>query len=396
MSLSENSLSENSLSGNNSSGKDSSENHSSDLGSNLSKTPLFDAHVALGGKMVAFAGFSMPVQYKLGALKEYSAVREGSAGIFDITHMGQVRVTGADALAFLQYVTTNDVAKLALGQVHYSALLNDAGTFIDDITTYKISEHGYYLCINAANRHKDIAHLLAQAADFDVCVMDESDATTLLALQGAAAQAALQGLVDSDLESIGYYTFAQVKVQGVNGIVSRTGYTGEDGFEIYIPNSIAVAVWDALLEQGAVPIGLAARDMLRTEMGYALYGHEISDAVTPVEAKLMWITKLDKGDFIGKAAVEARKLSGAQKRLIALKLTGRGIPREHYRVSVNGELSGEMTSGMHSPMAGGVGLAYVQAEHASEGELSVEIRGKHVTAERTTLPFVRSNVRRNH
>ncbi len=361
----------------------------------LLKTPLFAEHVALGGKIVPFAGYELPVQYPDGALKEYTAVREGEAGIFDITHMGQVRVTGVDSLKFLQCVTTNDVAALVDGQVQYSALLNAQGTFIDDITTYKINETAYYLCINAANRHKDVAHLQAQAANFDVVVSDESDATTLLALQGAKAQAALQDLVDTDLENIGYYKFAEVKVLGVAGIVSRTGYTGEDGFEIYIPNAIAVDVWKALLSHGAVPIGLAARDMLRTEMGYALYGHEISDEVTPVEAKLMWITKLGKDDFIGKAAVETRKAEGAQKRLIALKLTGRGIPREHYKVFVDGEESGEITSGMHSPLAGGgVALAYVKPEHVTEGQLSVEIRGKLVAAERTTTPFVRSNVRK--
>jgi len=362
--------------------------------SDLARTPLFDEHVALGGKIVPFAGFEMPVQYKNGALKEYTFVREGGAGIFDITHMGQARVSGPDALAFLQYLSTNDVSKLTAGQVQYSALLDDAGTFIDDITTYKISNTEYYLCINAANRHKDVAHLQAQTTAFDVSLVDESDDTTLLALQGMAAQAALQPLIDIDLETIGYYKFAQVKVNGIDGIVSRTGYTGEDGFEMYIPNSIAVAVWKELLENGAEPIGLAARDMLRTEMGYALYGHEISDAVTPVEAKLMWITKFDKGDFIGKAAVAARQVEGARQRLIAVKLTGRGIPREHYKVFADGVESGEVTSGMYSPMAGGVALAYVKPEHADTGELAVEIRGKRVAAERSTLPFVRSNVRR--
>ncbi len=366
--------------------------------SELMKTPLFDAHVALGGKIVPFAGYELPVQYKNGALKEYTAVREGEAGIFDITHMGQVRVEGAGALSFLQYVTTNDVSKLVDGQVQYSALLNEQGTFIDDITTYKINDEAYYLCINAANRHKDVAHLQKEATNFDVSVTDESDETTLLALQGAKAQVVLQTLVGFDLDSIGYYKFARGKI-GLNGnnsggIVSRTGYTGEDGFEIYIPNNIAVDVWNALLEQGAVPIGLAARDMLRTEMGYALYGHEISDSVTPVEAKLMWITKLDKGDFIGKAAVEARKAEGATKRLIAIKLVGRGIPREHYKVFVDGIESGEVTSGMHSPMAGGVALAYVQPEHATEGDITIEIRGKQVEAERIRLPFVRSNVKK--
>jgi len=362
--------------------------------SELAKTPIFAEHVALGGRMVPFAGFEMPVQYKNGALKEYTFVREGGAGLFDITHMGQVRISGADALAFLQYVTTNDVSKLVCGQVHYSALLNASGTFIDDITTYKIADCEYYLCINAANRHKDVAHLQQQAKAFDVNVCDESDDTTLLALQGAAAQAALQPLVDTDLERIGYYKFAQVTIAGAQGIISRTGYTGEDGFEIYIPNTIAVDIWKQLLANGAEPIGLAARDMLRTEMGYALYGHEISDAVTPVEAKLMWITKLDKGDFIGKTAVEARRAEGARQRLIAVKLTGRGIPREHYSVFADGAETGEVTSGMFSPMAGGVALAYVKPEHAESGELTVEIRGKAVAAERTTLPFVRSNVRR--
>jgi len=353
--------------------------------SELLKTPLYDEHVATGGKIVPFAGYELPVQYKQGALKEYTAVREGEAGIFDITHMGQVRVEGKDALAFLQYVTTNDVSKLVDGQVQYSALLNEQGTFIDDITTYKISDDAYYLCINAANRHKDVAHLKQEAKNFDVTVVDESDDTTLLALQGGKAQVALQAITDIDLEAVGYYKFARGKIGNAHGIISRTGYTGEDGFEIYIPNHIAVDVWNALLASGAVPIGLAARDMLRTEMGYALYGHEISDTVTPVEAKLMWITKLDKGDFIGKQAVEARKAEGARKRLIAIKLTGRGIPREHYKVFVNGEESGEVTSGMHSPMAGGVALAYVKPEHGG---------GKQIAAERTSLPFVRSNVRR--
>jgi len=359
----------------------------------LAKTPLHAEHAVLGGKMVPFAGFDMPVQYPAGALKEYHAVRGDGAGLFDISQMGQVRVTGSARLKFLQYVTTSDVSKLVDGQVQYSALLNERGTFIDDITTYRISDGEYYLCVNAANRHKDVAHLQEEAANFDVAVVDESDDTTLLALQGAKAQSILQSLADTDLETIGYYRFAQIHVNGKAAIVSRTGYTGEDGFEIYIPNSTAVAVWKQLLAGGAAPIGLAARDMLRTEMGYALYGHEISDAVTPVEAKLMWITKLDKDDFIGRNAVAARKAEGPEKRLIALKLTERGIPREHYKVYVDGEESGEITSGMHSPMAGGVALAYVKPEHAASGELSVEIRDKLIPAERTTTPFVRSNVR---
>lgn len=365
-----------------------------DSANRLAYTPLHAEHVRLGGKMVPFAGFDMPVQYADGALKEYTQVREGGAGLFDISHMGQVRVTGPQAFDFLQYLTTNDVGKLVDGQVQYSALLNEDGTFIDDITTYRMGDERYYLCINAANRHKDVAHLLAEANAFDVTVADESDDTTLLALQGEASGLLLQPLCDIGLDSIGYYRFAECRLAGFDAIVSRTGYTGEDGFELYLSNAAAGKVWGALLEAGAVPIGLAARDMLRTEMGYALYGHEISDEVTPVEAKLMWITRLDKGDFIGRDAVASRKAEGPKRVLIALKLTGRGIPREHYPVLVDGQLSGEVTSGMHSPMAGGVALAYVKPEHAQSGELTVEIRGKAVPAERSKTPFVRSNVRK--
>lgn len=361
----------------------------------LAKTPLFTEHIRLGGKMVPFAGFEMPVQYPLGALKEYQAVRDGEAGIFDISHMGQVRVSGPDALVFLQQVTTNDVSKLVDGQVQYSALLNDQGTFIDDITTYRINENSYYLCINAANRHKDVAHLKHHAASFDVTVSDESDETALLALQGERAQSLLQSLTEIDLDEIGYYRFAVTTFQGAAAIISRTGYTGEDGFEIYLPNSNATAMWQALENAGAVPIGLAARDMLRTEMGYALYGHEISDSVTPVEAGLMWITRLDKGDFLGRSAVEARKASGAQRVLVGLKLAGRGIPREHYKIIADGRDVGEVTSGMHSPLAGaGVAIGYVEPEYAGAGALSIDIRGKAIPAERTKTPFVRSNVRK--
>jgi aminomethyltransferase len=361
----------------------------------LARTPLYDEHIRLGGRMVPFAGFAMPVQYQEGALKEYHAVREGTGGLFDISHMGQVRIEGSGAEAFLQHVTTNDVSRLTDGQVQYSALLNEAGTFIDDITTYRLGDSRFYLCINAANRHKDVAHLHAQARGFDVRITDASDATTLLALQGERAQAMLQALTDCDLDAIAYYHVATGQLGGSEAMISRTGYTGEDGFELYLPNTAAVGIWRALLAAGAAPIGLAARDMLRTEMGYALYGHEISDAVTPVEAGLMWITRLDKGGFIGRDAVAARKAEGRQKALIGLRLRDRGIPREHYQVVSDGRVVGEVTSGMYSPLAGaGVALAYVDPALATEGELTVDIRGKAIAAERTKPPFVRSRVRK--
>jgi aminomethyltransferase len=361
----------------------------------LHRTPLYDAHVALGGKMVPFAGFAMPVQYPAGVLAEYQAVRESGAGIFDISHMGQARLSGEQALDFLQYVTSNDVTSLINGQVQYSALLNDAGTFIDDITTYRISADMFYLCVNAANREKDVAHLLALSAGFDVDIIDESDDTALLAIQGQTAQDMLQGRVDVDLESIAYYRFACCRLGGYDAIISRTGYTGEDGFEIYLAHGAADGLWQSMLQAGATPCGLAVRDMLRTEMGYALYGHEISDAVTPVEARLMWITKLDKGDFLGRAAVAQRRQAGPEKVLVGLRLAGRGVPREGYAVLAGGAKTGVVTSGAHSPLASaGVALAYVAPESADRDDLAVEIRGKPIAAERVKLPFIRSNVRR--
>ena len=360
----------------------------------LARTPLHAEHLALGGRMVPFAGYEMPVQYPDGALAEYHAVRDGGAGLFDISHMGQVRVEGPGALDFLQYATTNDVARLEQGQVQYSALLNEDGGFIDDITTYKLADDAYWLCVNAANRARDVAHLERLAEHFDVNITDESDHTTLLALQGAAAQEMLAPLVDGELDAIGYYRFAGMRVCDAPGLVSRTGYTGEDGFEIYLPNAAAVTVWRAILERGARPVGLAARDMLRTEMGYALYGHEISEDVTPVEARLMWITKLDKGDFLGREAVARRASEGPRQVLIGLRLTERGIPREGYAVFAGEARTGVVTSGMHSPTAGGVALAYVKPEHADAGELSVEIRNRRIPAERVKPPFVPSRVRK--
>ncbi|MDX8402676.1 MAG: glycine cleavage system aminomethyltransferase GcvT [Mariprofundaceae bacterium] len=360
------------------------------------KTPLHAEHVALGARMVPFAGYSMPVQYPDGALKEYGAVRgDASAGLFDISHMGQVRVEGAGALDFLQTVTTNDVARLADGQVQYSALLDEDGGFIDDITTYRLAADAYLLCVNAANREKDVAHLERHAQRFDARVTDESDDTTLLALQGAAAQAILAPLVDGDPDTIGYYRFAGMRICDAPCVVSRTGYTGEDGFEIYLPNKAAITAWRALLERGAQPAGLAARDMLRTEMGYALYGHEISAEVTPVEAGLMWITKLDKGDFIGREAVLRRKAQGPRRVLIGLELRERGIPREGYPVLAGGETVGRVTSGVHSPLRGcGVALAYVSPEAAEREDFAIGVRNRAIPARRARPPFVRSRTRR--
>ncbi|MDX8377409.1 MAG: glycine cleavage system aminomethyltransferase GcvT [Mariprofundales bacterium] len=368
----------------------------------LLHTPLYAQHIKLGGKMVSFAGFSMPVQYPQGALSEYNQVRgDNGAGLFDISHMAQVRITGRDALNFVQYVATNDVNKLAIGQVQYSALLAEDGGFIDDITVYRLTDNDFYLCVNAANHAKDITHLknVAAVRNMDVSVQDESAATTLLALQGIDSQEILQTICPVDLAKTAYYHFVQTSIAGFEVIISRTGYTGEDGFEIYLPNAAAVNVWQSLLNAGASPIGLAARDMLRTEMGYALYGHEISADVTPVEAKLMWIVKMNKGDFIGKKAVAKRRLDGARSRLIAIKITGRGIPREHYPVVIDGQIVGEITSGMHSPLsAGGVALARIDNQYVNDlktAKIFIRIRKRDIAASLSTTPFVRSRVRKS-
>jgi len=308
--------------------------------------------------------------------------------------MGQIRVTGPDALAFVQRVTTNDASRLERGQVQYSALLNEDGAFIDDITTYRLGEDAFYLCVNAANRDRDVGHLRAHASAFEVRIADESDATALLALQGAASGRMLAPLTGLNLDAIGYYRFAEAEVAGCPALISRTGYTGEDGFELYLPAECAVRVWRALIEAGARPCGLAVRDMLRTEMGYALYGHEISEAVTPVEAGLMWITKTDKGPFIGREAVLARLRKGPRRRLIGLRLTGRGIARAGYPVLAGDRRTGEVTSGVLSPRAGAVALAYVSPEDADSDALAVDIRGRRVPAQRQRPPFVTPRVRK--
>jgi len=361
----------------------------------LAKTPLYKEHIRLAAKMVPFAGFDMPVQYPGGALREYQTVRNGGAGIFDISHMGQIRVIGSQAQKFLQYVCSNDISSLVNGQVQYSALLNEQGTFIDDITVYRLQEHEYYLCVNAANRNRDIAHLNTEAKLFDVSVGDESANTALLAIQGTSSQALLQKHVDANLGDIPYYRFSMALACGNQALISRTGYTGEDGFEIYLANAYAGDLWAALLNDRAEPAGLACRDMLRIEMGYALYGHEISESLTPVEANLMWITKLEKPDFIGKSAVATRQGLGAKRCLIGLRLNGRGIPRAHYPVVAEGKNIGEVTSGMFSPLTGGgVAMAYVLPEYAECNNLAVLIRDKPIAAERMKTPFVRSSLRK--
>jgi aminomethyltransferase len=356
--------------------------------STLKRTPLHDIHVALGGKIVPFAGYEMPVQYAGGITAEHKAVREG-CGIFDVSHMGEFWITGDRAVDFVNYVTTNDVAALAIGQVHYSTILNDRGTIEDDCLVYRFADR-IMMVVNASNAAKDFAHISKHAARFGVNLTDASDDTALLAVQGPKAAEILQGLTATDLSSIKYYHFVEGAVAGHAAIISRTGYTGEDGFELYIPNESAVPLWNALLATGRVtPAGLGARDTLRLEMGMALYGNDIDDTTTPLEAGLAWLVKLNKGDFVGRDALVAQKERGLPRRLVGFTMPERSFPRHGYPVFYDGAPSGEVRSGTMSPTLGiPIGTAYLPLAGTKEGStFEIEIRGKRLPATVVKPPF---------
>jgi len=355
----------------------------------LKRTPLTDLHASLGAKLVPFAGYLMPVQYPAGITAEHKAVRQ-NAGLFDVSHMGEFIVDGPGAADFVNYVTTNDVAALIVGQAHYSTILNDRGTIEDDCLVYRAENH-IMMVVNASNAAKDFAHISKQLDKFDATLEDVSDATALLALQGPNAAKILQQHTDTDLSAIKYYHFAFGTVAGIDGIlISRTGYTGEDGFELYFANDNAVAVWNALTESGEVmPAGLGARDTLRLEMGMALYGNDIDDTTTPLEANLQWLVKLKKGDFVGRDALVKQKEEGLKRKLIGFTSAERAFPRHGYPVFVNGEPSGEVRSGTMSPSLNiPIGTAYVPTASATPGStLEIEIRGKRIKATVETTPF---------
>ena len=356
----------------------------------LQRTPLHDIHVALGAKLVPFAGFEMPVQYPAGITAEHHAVRTG-CGLFDVSHMGEFLVRGPQAVAFANHVTTNDVARLAVGQAHYSTFCNERGTIEDDCLVYRF-EHHLMLVVNASNVAKDWAHIGRHLAAFDCTMEDVSGDTALLALQGPTAPAVLARHTTVDLAAIPYYHFAVGTVAGVPDVViSRTGYTGEAGFELYLPADAAPGVWQALTRDGDVqPCGLGARDTLRLEMGMALYGNDIDDTVSPYEAGLAWTVKLQsKGDFVGRAALEAIKAAGPTRKLVGFTLPPRNIARHGYPVFVDGQPSGVVCSGTMGPSVGiPIGTAYVPPSHAAPGAVfEVEIRGQRVLATVSTLPF---------
>ena len=355
----------------------------------LKRTPLTDTHAALGAKMVPFAGYLMPVHYPSGITAEHHAVRK-SAGLFDVSHMGEFIVTGPGAVDFVNYVTTNDVAALAIGQAHYSTILNERGTIEDDCLVYR-AEDRVMMVVNASNAAKDFAHISRYLDRFDAKLEDVSDATALLAIQGPKAAEILQRFTDANLPAVGYYHFTEGSVAGIGGIIiSRTGYTGEDGFELYFPNEHAVAVWNALTESGeVVPAGLGCRDTLRLEMGMALYGNDIDDTVTPLEANLQWLVKLKKGDFVGRDALVKQKEAGIPRKLVGFTTAERAFPRHGYPVFVDGEPSGVVRSGTMSPTLNiPIGTAYVPAASAAPGSsLEIEIRGKRIPATVEKTPF---------
>jgi aminomethyltransferase len=346
--------------------------------------------------MVPFAGWTMPVQYS-GIINEHRAVRS-HAGLFDLGHMGQVDVAGPDALAFLQYVTTNDVSTLAPGEAHYSLLPNERGGVVDDIIVYRNpAGDGYMVVVNASNREKDVAWLEKHAAgrgDLAVAVTDISDRTGMIAIQGPAAERITQRLTDLGLAELSYFSWHLGTVAGVTAMIGRTGYTGEDGFEFYTSIDDVGPLWDALLEAGredeAVPVGLGARDTLRLEARMPLYGQELADDIGPLEAGLGWAVKLYKGDFIGRDKIAAMKETGPPRRTVGFKLTERGgSPRSHYPVEVAGRSVGHVTSGAMSPTLGeNIGLALVEAGAAGVGKpLEIIVRDRPIAAVQVKTPF---------
>lgn len=359
--------------------------------SELQRTPLHAEHLKLSGKMVPFAGYEMPVQYPTGITAEHTAVRT-AAGLFDVSHMGEFMVRGERMLDFVQHVSTNDASKLEVGQAQYSTMVNERGTVIDDLLVYRFPDH-LMLVVNGANREKDWAWVSRFAAEFGVDLQDRTDDIALLALQGPRAQQILARLTTADLDAIRYYHFAEGEVDGVRAIISRTGYTGEDGFELYVPADRAAALWSRLLEvgkdDGLIACGLGSRDSLRLEMGMALYGNDLDEDHNPLEAGLGWVTKLAKGDFVGRDALAAAKESGVKRKLIGFRLKERGFPRPHYPVTLDGRTVGEVTSGTLSPTLGeGIGMAYVDADAAAPGtEIGIVIRDKAIPAEVVKPPF---------
>lgn len=358
----------------------------------MQKTPLYDTHVALDGRIVDFAGWALPVQYPTGPTSEHHAVRN-AAGLFDISHMGQFELSGLDADVFLQYIQVWDIATMAEYEAHYSLLLYGDGTIVDDIFLYRLPER-WLIVVNAANREKDFAWLQANALGFEIDLVDVSDKTCMLALQGPKAEAILQRLTDAALDQMAARTALDISVAGVQTLIGRTGYTGEDGFELYLPAEQATTLWDALLQagqaDGLLPCGLAARDSLRFEACMPLYGHEIDAATNPLEARLGWTISWET-EFVGRDALLKTKLEKPSRLLIAFEMIDRAVPREQYEIAVGGSSIGHVTTGMKSPTLDKfVGMGYVPSGYNKLGtEIEIMVRGQAKRAKVVKRPFYR-------
>ncbi len=358
------------------------------------KTALYDKHVALGAKMVPFAGFLMPVQYS-GVTEEHFAVRE-KAGLFDVSHMGQFFIEGPNAKKLLQHITTNNIETLTNGQAQYNCFPNGNGGIVDDLIIYKMNDEKYFVVVNASNIDKDWNHITKFKDVADANLNNASDEMSLLAIQGPKATEALQKLTDVNLSEIPYYHFTVGTVAGVQDvIISNTGYTGSGGFEIYFKNEDAAKLWDEVLkageEFGMIPCGLAARDTLRLDKGFALYGNDIDDTTSPLEAGLGWITKLDKGEFVNREFLAKQKEEGITRKLVGFEMQEKAIPRHDYPVvDAEGNVIGKVTSGTMSPMKKiGIGMAYVAKPYFKlDSEIFIQIRNKNIPAKVVKTPFV--------
>lgn len=361
-----------------------------ELETEIKSVALDGVHKSLGAKMIPFAGFNMPVRYS-SDIEEHMAVRDG-VGVFDVSHMGEFSVKGSGALDLIQWITTNDASKLNDGNAQYSCMPNSIGGIVDDLLVYKIADDDYMLVVNASNIQKDWEWIQSQN-NFDAQLLDLSDKTSLLAVQGPKAIDTLQKLTSNSLKDIPYYSFEKGQLAGVDMIISATGYTGAGGFELYIPNEKVQEVWEQIFEAGQEfnikPIGLGARDTLRLEKGYCLYGNDINDSTSPIEGGLSWITKFDK-DFVNKAYIQNHKENGVDRKLVAFKMNDKGIPRQDYIVSNKAGLEiGRVTSGTISPVLGvGIGLGLIQKSYWTIGtELLIQVRNRSLSAEVVKLPF---------
>ena len=358
----------------------------------LKKTPLNARHRASGAKMVPFGGWDMPVEYS-GIVAEHLAVRE-RAGLFDVSHMGEIEIAGKDALAAVQLISSNDANKLAVGQAQYSGLLTPEGTFVDDLLVYRQGPSHFLLVVNAGDIAGDYAWIAEHIKPAgDASAVDASSRYALISVQGPAAQSVLQTLTEIDLAGMKYYWFGHGEVAGVRATVSRTGYTGEDGFEVFVPPQSADAIWLALLEAGksvnVIPCGLGARDTLRLEASMRLYGQDMDRTITALEADLGWIVGWKKDDFIGAAALREQKAAGVKKKIVGFEMVDRGIARHGYDAYVGNEKAGVVTSGTQTPLLKkSIGMGYLPIEHTAPGtEFDVDIRGRRTRARVVPMPF---------